>query len=159
MRIILCSICTMLTLLVFATNYYNAIDKQTITVPKYTVGVVLKAMDSEHWLAVRSSMQKAAKEHNLNLIVLYATDEAAYREQNKIITDLINNDIDALIISSCNISESSAYLNLAEQNISPYFPSMKNWQILPISAQIITASVKKLPNIWQTIFRPAHTSA
>ncbi|WP_304152882.1 sugar ABC transporter substrate-binding protein [Megamonas hypermegale] len=121
MRIILCSICTMLTLLVFAINYYKAVDRQTIEVPKYTVGVVLKAMDSEHWLAVRSSMQKAAKEHNLNLIVLYATDEAAYREQNKIITDLINNDIDALIISSCNINEGTAYLNLAAQKQIPVF--------------------------------------
>ena len=156
MRIILCSICTMLTLLVFAINYYKAVDRQTIEVPKYTVGVVLKAMDSEHWLAVRSSMQKAAKEHNLNLIVLYATDEAAYREQNKIITDLINNDIDALIISSCNINEGTAYLNLAAQ---PYFRSMRNCPAFPISARIITVSVKKQPNTWRTISRPARTSA
>lgn len=121
MRIILCSICTMLTLLVFAINYYNAIDRQTIEIPKYTVGVVLKAMDSEHWLAVRSSMQKSAQEHNINLIVLYATDESAYKEQNKIITDLIENDIDALIISSCNINESTTYLNLASQKQIPVF--------------------------------------
>ena len=121
MRITICSICTMLTLLIFAINYYNAIDKQTIKVPKYTVGVVLKAMDSEHWLAVRSSMQKSAQEHNINLIVLYATDEYAYEEQNKIITDLIENDIDALIISSCNINESATYLNLASQKQIPVF--------------------------------------
>lgn len=121
MRITICSICTMLTLLIFAINYYNAIDKQTIKIPKYTVGVVLKAMDSEHWLAVRSSMQKSAQEHNINLIVLYATDEYAYEEQNKIITDLIENDIDALIISSCNINESATYLNLASQKQIPVF--------------------------------------
>lgn len=121
MRIILCTICTMLTLLVFAINYYKAIDKQFIETPKYTIGVVLKAMDSEHWLAVRSSMQKAATEHNINLIVLYAADESAYMEQNKLITDLLENDIDAIIISSCNINEGTAYLNLAKAKNIPVF--------------------------------------
>lgn len=121
MRIILCTICTMLTLLVFAINYYEDIDKKPIEKPKYTIGVVLKAMDSEHWLAVRSSMQKAASEHNINLIVLHATNESAYLEQNKIITDLLKNNIDAIIISSCNINESEAYLNLARTKQIPVF--------------------------------------
>lgn len=121
MRIIICTICIMLTLLVFATNYYKALNRQFIEVPRYTIGVVLKAMDSEHWLAVRSSMQKTAAENNINLIVLYATDESAYPEQNKIITDLLENDINAIIISSCNINESKEYLNLAPKKHIPIF--------------------------------------
>lgn len=57
--------------------------------PSYTVGVVLKAMDSEHWLAVRSSMQQAAQEHDIRLVVMTPENEAAYGEQNQMIEDLL----------------------------------------------------------------------
>lgn len=63
--------------------------------PAYTVGVVLKAMDSEHWLAVRSSMQKAAEENHIRLIVMMPENEAAYGEQDQIIEDLLQEGIDA----------------------------------------------------------------
>ena len=46
---------------------------------------------------------------------------------------IAQNDIDALIISSCNISESSAYLNLAEQKHLPIFSldeKLANWTAL-----------------------------
>lgn len=48
--------------------------------PRYTIGVVLKSLDSEHWMAVRSGMLRAAQEHRVNVIVLYASNESAVAE-------------------------------------------------------------------------------
>lgn len=101
--------------------YAQKVNRENIPAPKYTIGVVLKAMDSEHWLAVRSSMQKVAQANNLNLIVMYAQEESAYDEQNKIIEDLLNNGVDAILISSCNIHKSDEYLALAKEKNIPVF--------------------------------------
>lgn len=81
--------------------------------PAYTVGVVLKAMDSEHWLAVRSSMQQAAREQNIRLIVMTPENEAAYGEQNQIIEDLLQGGIDALIVSPVNIHHTAKWVEEA----------------------------------------------
>ena len=122
MRIIICTICLFMTLILFIAfvPIQDTSDKN-FNPPKYTVGVVLKAMDSEHWLAVRSSMQKTAQAKNINLIILWADNESAYKEQNKIIIDLLNNHVDAILISPCNIYESSKYLKLAKEKNIPIF--------------------------------------
>lgn len=78
--------------------------------PSYTVGVVLKAMDSEHWLAVRSSMQQAAQEHDIRLVVMTPENEAAYGEQNQMIEDLLQGGIDALIVSPVNIHHTDQWV-------------------------------------------------
>ena len=85
----------------------------------YTVGVVLKAMDSEHWLAVRSSMQQAAQEHNIRLIVMTPENEAAYGEQNQIIEDLLQDGIDALIVSPVNIHHTDQWVAEAKASGIP----------------------------------------
>lgn len=87
--------------------------------PAYTVGVVLKAMDSEHWLAVRSSMQKAAEENHIRLIVMTPENEAAYGEQNQIIEDLLQEGIDALIVSPVNIHHTAQWVEEAQQRGIP----------------------------------------
>ena len=50
-------------------------------------GEFLKAMDSEHWLSVRSGMIEAAQKYNMRLIVITAENETIFAEQNKIISD------------------------------------------------------------------------
>lgn len=87
--------------------------------PAYTVGVVLKAMDSEHWLAVRSSMQKAAEENHIRLIVMTPENEAAYGEQDQIIEDLLQEGIDALIVSPVNIHHTAQWVEEAQQRGIP----------------------------------------
>ena len=87
--------------------------------PAYTVGVVLKAMDSEHWLAVRSSMQKAAEENHIRLIVMTPENEAAYGEQDQIIEDLLQEGIDALIVSPVNIYHTAQWVEEAQQHGIP----------------------------------------
>lgn len=91
----------------------------TMVRPTYTVGVVLKAMDSEHWLAVRSAMQEAAAKNNIRLIVMTPENEAAYGEQNQIIEDLLQEGIDALIVSPVNIHHTDPWVEEAQQRGIP----------------------------------------
>ena len=71
-----------LTAGLLAALFYGQLNFAVPPFPQeYKVGVVLKAMDSEHWLAVRSSMEKAARENNMRLIVMAPENEAAYQEQ------------------------------------------------------------------------------
>ena len=87
--------------------------------PSYTVGVVRKAMDSEHWLAVRSSMQQAAQEHDIRLVVMTPENEAAYGEQNQMIEDLLQGGIDALIVSPVNIHHTDQWVAEAQADGIP----------------------------------------
>ena len=83
--------------LIAVISYSMQKSEENFSPPKYTIGVVLKAMDSEHWLSLRSGMSEAAQHNNMRLIVITEENETAYPKQNKIIADLLANDIDALI--------------------------------------------------------------
>lgn len=131
MRRFICLICIMMTLILYGSVYIKSLKTQEMSAPKYTVGVVLKAMDSEHWLAVQSSMQKIAKSNNINLIVLYPKNEADYQAQNKMIIDLLKNDVDAIIVSPCNIYKAQEYLALAKQKQIPIFTLDENIKDIP----------------------------
>lgn len=113
---------TMLAMLLIAVISYS-IQKsgENFSPPKYTIGVVLKAMDSEHWLSVRSGMMEAAQKNNMRLIVITAENETAFVEQNKIISDLLNNDIDALIVSPTNINHTQGFVDAAQKKNIPVF--------------------------------------
>ena len=113
---------TMLVMLFIAVVSYSMQKSgETFSPPKYTIGVVLKAMDSEHWLSVRSGMTEAAQKNNMRLIVITAENETAFAEQNKIISDLLANDIDALIVSPTNINHTREFIETASKKNIPVF--------------------------------------
>ncbi len=115
-RFLLC-----LFLLIFASGCRMADKEEPIAQPRYTIGIVLKSMDSEHWLAVRSGMQRAAEDYQVNVLVLYAQDESAKEEQKQMIFDLLENNIDALAVSPCDVSQSKAYFDYAREKKIPAF--------------------------------------
>ncbi len=108
-------------LLIAVISYSMQKSEENFSPPKYTIGVVLKAMDSEHWLSVRSGMSEAAQQNNMRLIVITAENETAYPEQNKIIADLLANDIDALIVSPTNINHTAEFVKTAQKKNIPVF--------------------------------------
>lgn len=108
-------------LLIAVVSYSMQKSEENFSPPKYTIGVVLKAMDSEHWLSVRSGMSEAAQQNNMRLIVITAENETAYPEQNKIIDDLLANDIDALIVSPTNINHTAEFVETAQKKNIPVF--------------------------------------
>lgn len=113
---------TILAMLLVAVASYSIQKSDKIfSPPKYTIGVVLKAMDSEHWLSVRSGMTEAAQKNNMRLIVITAENETAFAEQNKIISDLLANDIDALIVSPTNINHTKEFVETAHEKNIPVF--------------------------------------
>lgn len=108
-------------LLIAVVSYSIQKSEETFSPPKYSIGVVLKAMDSEHWLSVRSGMIEAAQKNNMRLIVITAENETAFAEQNKIISDLLDNDIDALIVSPTNIHYTAEFVETARKKNIPLF--------------------------------------
>ena len=112
---------TLLTMLLVAVVSYTMQKSEENFSPQRTIGVVLKAMDSEHWLSVRSGMTEAAQKNNMRLIVITAENETAFAEQNKIISDLLANDIDALIVSPTNINHTREFVDAAHEKNIPVF--------------------------------------
>ena len=113
---------TMLAMLLIAVVSYSMQKSgENFSPPEYKIGVVLKAMDSEHWLSVRSGMTEAAQNNNMRLIVITAENETAFAGQNKIIGDLLANDIDALIVSPTNINHTAEFVEIARKKNIPVF--------------------------------------
>jgi len=112
-------LCVFFVLFVSGCQMMN--EEVTIVQPRYTIGVVLKAMDSEHWLAVRSGLQRAADDYHVSILVLYAPDESAVTEQKQMIFDLLENKIDALLVAPCDVSQSKSYLDYAQSKKIPVF--------------------------------------
>lgn len=112
---------TLLAMLLVAVVSYTMQKSEENFSPQRTIGVVLKAMDSEHWLSVRSGMTEAAQKNNMRLIVITAENETAFAEQNKIISDLLANDIDALIVSPTNINHTREFVDAAHEKNIPVF--------------------------------------
>lgn len=109
-----------LTASLLAALFYGQLNFAVPPLPQeYKVGVVLKAMDSEHWLAVRSSMEKAARENNMRLIVMAPENEAAYQEQEQIVRDLLGAEVDALVVAPVDIDRADVYAGMAAERGVP----------------------------------------
>lgn len=89
----------------------------------YNIGVVLKTMDSEHWQGIRSGMEYAAKQHNVKLTLLYPSNEWAEEEQEVMIRDVLDTDIDALVVAPCNSTNTSWFVEIANEKGIELFTS------------------------------------
>lgn len=88
---------------------------------KKRIGVVVKAMDSEHWLAVKKGVEKAAQEENVDVAVLAPDKEVNAEQQFKIIDDLIQQKVDALIIAPCDLEGIIPIIEKANEAKIPIF--------------------------------------
>lgn len=121
MKFITAGLCFFVAIVIIATAALIHQDKAYTPQREYTVGVVLKAMDSEHWLAVRAAMIQVAQEERIRLIVLAPGNEYAYDEQEHMIEDVLNSGVDALIVSADNINRTDSYMVLARSKHIPVF--------------------------------------
>ena len=87
--------------------------------PTYTVGVVLKAMNSQHWMEMRSGMEQAATDNNIDLKLLYPSAENREDEQDDLIRDTMNSGIDLLMVAPCNSYHTRWFVAEAEQSGLP----------------------------------------
>lgn len=70
--------------------------------PEYTVSVVLKALNSHYWLDMRSGMEQAAEELEIDLRLLYPSGELENEEQKALIEDALQADTDLLLFAPCD---------------------------------------------------------
>lgn len=93
--------------------------RQTVEQPAYTIGVVLKAMNSQYWMEIRSGMEQAASDRGVDLLLLAPQDEKAEQEQAEHIRNLLNNGVDALLVAPCNSYNTAWFVELAQEKDIP----------------------------------------
>lgn len=79
----------------------------------FTIGVVVKGMDSPHWLDVRSGLSDAARENNVNVLVLYPAKEDEADEQAHMFRDLVARAPDAILFAPCDSENCGELIDLA----------------------------------------------
>lgn len=87
----------------------------------FTLGVVLKTMDAEHWMEIRLGMERAARERNVRLILQYPSSELAAGEQKLILKDMLGEPLDALLFAPCNSGDTAWLAEAAEAADIPLF--------------------------------------
>lgn len=83
--------------------------------PDYSIGVVFKANNSPYWIEMESGMEKAAADYQVDLKLLYPSGESETWEQERLVTDLLNSDIDLLMVSPCNCFRTEWIVNAAKE--------------------------------------------
>jgi ribose transport system substrate-binding protein len=84
------------------------------------IGVVLKAIDSEFWLAVRDGAQKAAAELGVDVTVLAPRSETDVEGQLNKIEDLIAQKVDGLAVAANDVESVIPTLERAAQMGIPF---------------------------------------
>lgn len=87
---------------------------------KRTICVVLKAMDSVHWMSVEDGLKQAANDYNVFVNILWPSSENDVDAQNIILEDVIASQPDAIAVSPCD-SEHIEIMARAEQADIPCF--------------------------------------
>ena len=88
--------------------------------PQYSIGVALKAANSPYWMDMQTGMQKAAADYDVDLTLVYPSDESQTEEQNQLIKDLLDSDIDLLLAAPCDCFGASWIAKTAEEKNIPF---------------------------------------
>ncbi|MDO5783759.1 MAG: substrate-binding domain-containing protein [Eubacteriales bacterium] len=87
---------------------------------KRTICVVLKAMDSVHWMSVEDGLKQAANDYNVSVNILWPSNENDVDAQNTILADVVASKPDAIAVSPCD-SERIDIMGQAQQADIPCF--------------------------------------
>jgi len=87
--------------------------------PDYTVSVVLKALNSNYWLDMRSGMEQAAKELGIDLVLLYPSSELENEEQQDLIADALESETDLLLFAPCDSYDTQWVVERAQEKEIP----------------------------------------
>lgn len=89
--------------------------------PKKVVAI-LKAMDSLHWLSVEDGMQKAAKDYQVDVTILWPETESDVEEQEQIIQDALLSKPDAVVLAPCDSVGVQSYTKqMRKQKIDVFY--------------------------------------
>ncbi|MDF2656587.1 MAG: sugar transporter substrate-binding protein, partial [Bacillota bacterium] len=82
---------------------------------KYTIGVLVKAMNSQHWMEMRSGIQDAALRYQADIILLYPEDETKIEQQRIMFYDLLESEPDAILFAPCDSDHCKDLIERAEE--------------------------------------------
>lgn len=82
---------------------------------KYTIGVLVKAMNSQHWMEMRSGIQDAALQYQADVILLYPEDETKTEQQRIMFYDLLEAEPDVILFAPCDSDNSRDLVESAEE--------------------------------------------
>lgn len=88
---------------------------------KYTIGILLKAMNSQHWMEMRSGIQDAAKRYRADIILLYPEDETKTEQQKMMFYDLLDAKPDAILFAPCDSDNCKEMVDSAAKKGIPVF--------------------------------------
>lgn len=97
---------TLCFVLCFALLFGCTVTSSDRTLSKSRVAVIAKSTESTFWKAVRSGVNTAASEYNLDYTFEGPLSEEDYAEQNNMISDAIENGVDAIVLSAIDYSRS-----------------------------------------------------
>lgn len=83
--------------------------------PEYSVGVVLKALNSPYWLDMQSGMEQAAADCGIDMILLYPEGEQEEDEQKNLVSDILVSDVDLLLVAPCDSYDTEWMVEKAEE--------------------------------------------
>lgn len=103
--------------------------KQTETeTEKRTICVVLKAMDSVHWMSVEDGLNQAAYDYDVNVNILWPSSENDVDAQNTILADVVASQPDAIAVSPCDSARVDILGQAQEANIPCFYIDTKSEQ-------------------------------
>lgn len=88
---------------------------------KRTICVVLKAMDSVHWLSVEDGLEQAAKDYGVSVNILWPSNENDVESQNTILADVIASEPDAIAFSPCDSSQIDVIAQANQKSIPCFY--------------------------------------
>ncbi|MEL7657644.1 MAG: substrate-binding domain-containing protein [Bacillota bacterium] len=112
------------TLIIFALLLLSGCTQQDSTAPqssKYTIGVLLKSMNSQHWMEMRSGIQDAALRYKADIILLYPEDETKAEQQKMMFYDLLEAEPDAILFAPCDSDDCKSLVESASDKGIPVF--------------------------------------
>lgn len=81
----------------------------------FTIGVVAKSRNSEYWMSVCAGFEKAAREQNVNVVILSPDTEGEKKIQKKMIEDLLKMQVNALAVSPIDSYDNQDYILKAKE--------------------------------------------
>ncbi len=84
--------------------------------------VILKAMDSIHWMEVADGLRQAANDKNISLTILYPKQESDTDTQLDMLQDAMDSQPDALAVAPCDAVAAQEYMvHAREQGIKTMY--------------------------------------
>lgn len=96
-------------------------DSAVADTSKYTIGVLLKSMNSQHWMEMRSGIQDAARRYHVDVILLYPEDETKVEQQKMMFYDLLDSEPDVILFAPCDSDDCKEMVDSADEKDIPVF--------------------------------------